>query len=53
MVQRYALLSLLFISPGLACLTNFNLTTKKGKQKNGQPEGYVILEVKIFADVNK
>ena len=52
MIQRYFLLCLLFASSGLACFTDCNLTSKKVKRKDREVEGYVILEVKIFTDVD-
>lgn len=52
MIHKYFLLYFFFVSSGLTCFTNCNSTAKKIKQKDQRIEGYIILEIKTFIDVD-
>ena len=52
MICKYFLLYLFFTSSGLTCSTNSQLTAKKVKQKDSDFEGYIILDVKTFTNVD-
>jgi len=52
MIHKYFLLYTFFVTSSLACSTNYQLSAKKVKQREQNIEGYIILDIKTFTDVD-